>query len=74
MGLSGSGASKMELFECEVAKVKVDLSGAAYCEVNASESIDVNVNAGASLRYKDNPDVVVNTGNIGRGASIQRVK
>lgn len=74
MGLSGSGASKMELFGCEVAKVKVDLSGAAYCEVNASESIDVNVNAAASLRYKDNPDVVVNTGNIGRGASIQRVK
>lgn len=74
MSLMASGAAKLETFECETSKADLIMSGASYCEINAVESLKVNLSGASSLRYKDNPDVNVTTGSISRAASIQKVK
>ena len=74
MRVTGSGAAKVEVIECVVDNARVELSGAAYCELNALNLLEVELSSGASLRYKDNPDVKLDVRSIGRAASIKKVK
>lgn len=72
--LLGSGAVKLETYDCVTDNAKVALSGAGYCELNALSDVTVDLSGGANLRYKDNPDVKVDVLSIGRAASIKKVK
>ena len=72
--LLGSGAVKLETFDCVTDNAKVSMSGAGYCELNALYDVAVDLTGGANLRYKDNPDVKVDVISISRAASIKKVK
>lgn len=72
--LLGSGAVKLEAFDCVTDNAKVSMSGAGYCELNALYDVTVDLSGGSNLRYKDNPDVKVDVISISRAASIKKVK
>ncbi|MBR5661131.1 MAG: DUF2807 domain-containing protein [Bacteroidales bacterium] len=72
--LLGSGAVKLEAFDCVTDNAKVSMSGAGYCELNALHDVAVDLSGGSNLRYKDNPDVKVDVISISRAASIRKVK
>jgi hypothetical protein len=57
--LECSGASKIYAADLESESVRLDLSGASYIEVFAKESLIVDASGASSVRYKGNPEKLV---------------
>ena len=73
MKAEASGAVKVETFDAEVDNASISFSGAAYGEINALNSLKVEMSGGASVRYRDNEGLKVDVVSMGRGASLRRV-
>ncbi|MDP2238334.1 MAG: head GIN domain-containing protein [Bacteroidales bacterium] len=60
--LECSGASKIYASGLEATSIRLDLSGASYAEVFATESLIVDASGASTIRYKGNPErLVTNT-------------
>lgn len=57
LSLSSSGASEVQLFDLEVDKMRLDLSGATSAEVNVKDDLSVDASGAAEIRYRGNPNL-----------------
>lgn len=66
-----SGAASIDAAKLMVADAKVDISGAAVCKVDASESLKVTASGAAKCMYKDNKKLKVKEEGVSRGATVR---
>ena len=71
--LSGSGAAKVDLMECPVKYVSLQLSGASSARIVALETLGVHLSGASSCHYKAGDNLKVTETDVDRGASLRKL-
>ena len=70
--LDGSGAAKVNTAKAPSRNADIRLSGAAKCEIDVRESLEVTLSGASSCRYHASDRLRVSTRSISRGSSLTR--
>ena len=71
--LSGSGAAKIDMFDCPVLWASVGLSGAAKATMTVLETLKVRVAGASNLSYRAGDKFQLLDTDIARGATLRRL-
>ena len=74
MDIEGSGAAKIETSRATAREVRVSVSGATNCEINAFDYLKVEASGASSVRYVDNDSMKLDIRSISRGSSITKMR
>ncbi len=70
--LDGSGAAKVNTAKAPSRNADVRLSGAAKCEIDVRESLNVSLSGATTCRYHASDRLRISTQSISRGSSLTR--
>jgi len=68
--IEASGAVRVNAFELQVDKGKLDVSGASHITISVNKELNANASGGSTLQYRGN--AVAGTVNANGGATIQK--
>ena len=74
MDVEASGASKVRTSGCPVEEVRLDLSGASKCDVNAVRYLGIEASGASDVHYVANPNLELDLISVARGASISKTR
>ena len=60
-----TGAGNVQAFDMEVDACNIGISGSGNCEVNVSQSLQVNVSGVGNVFYKGNPEITSDISGVG---------
>ena len=70
--LDGSGAAKVNTAKAPSRNADIRLSGAAKCEIDVRESLNVSLSGATTCRYHASDRLRISTQSISRGSSLTR--
>ena len=70
--LDGSGAAKVKTAKAPSRNADIRLSGAAKCEIDVRESLNVSLSGATTCRYHASDRLRISTQSISRGSSLTR--